>query len=91
MSLSVARRDELLARAETLPGALRCPPIRSPSELVVTSLAELLPGSADARLSRVQPLLLRHFAEVFQIELEQQLESVPPDPGDLAQPLFVKG
>lgn len=56
----------------------------------VTSLAEMLPGRADARLSRVQPLLLEHFADVFEIELNKQLEAVPPDPRDVASALSTR-
>ena len=37
--LTVARRDALLANAHSLPHALRCPPVRSPSAYVLASLA----------------------------------------------------
>ena len=38
-AFTVARRDEMLAAAQTLPQALRCPPIRSVSDYVLFSLA----------------------------------------------------
>ena len=49
----------------------------------VTSLQQLLPGDERASLESVHALLLRHFSDVFSVELvEQQPRHTPPEVAD---------
>eukprot|EP00966_Prymnesium_polylepis_P262961 6074007-Prymnesium_polylepis.2 len=73
--LTVATRDELFAQSEGPPRALRCPPLRSPSEFVFTSLA-----TPDGKLKPKVQSWLEHEGSRPQLEvlLDQYTKAIGP-------------